>query len=101
MTSPCMENGKCEKCFPKACTNDTITDIDGYPLYRRRNAEDGGHTFTISMSTSSNQVEIDNQWVVLYSPLLPKTYKAHISVEFCSSLKSMKYICKYVMRAVI
>ncbi|GFW69060.1 helitron_like_N domain-containing protein [Trichonephila clavipes] len=33
---------------------------------------------------------------VPYSPLLSKTYNAHINVEFCSSVKSIKYICKYV-----
>ncbi|GFQ97796.1 helitron_like_N domain-containing protein [Trichonephila clavata] len=82
MTSPCMENGKCEKRFPKQYTNDTVTDIDGYPLYRRRNFENGGHIFTMRMSNSTNQVEIDNQWVVPYSRLLSKTYKAHINVEF-------------------
>ncbi|XP_050549141.1 uncharacterized protein LOC126910538 [Daktulosphaira vitifoliae] len=95
MISPCMEDGKCKKKFPKQCINDTITDIDGYPLYRRRNAENGGHTFTMRMSNAI-EVEIDNQWVVPYSPLLSKTYKAHINVEFCSSVKSIKYICKYV-----
>lgn len=42
MTSPCMENGKCKKNFPKPHTNDTITDIDGYPMYRRRSTENGG-----------------------------------------------------------
>ncbi|CAB3227232.1 unnamed protein product [Arctia plantaginis] len=39
MTSPCMENGKCKKKFPKPHTNDTITDIDGYPMYRRRSSD--------------------------------------------------------------
>ncbi|GFW14726.1 uncharacterized protein TNCV_1561891 [Trichonephila clavipes] len=43
-----------------------------------------------------NQVEFDNEWVVPYSPLLSKTYKAHINVELCSSVKSIKYICNYV-----
>ncbi|XP_055910582.1 uncharacterized protein LOC129944943 [Eupeodes corollae] len=43
--------------------NDTITDVDGYPLYRRRNDDDcgGGNTFKIRTS-NSNQLEIDNQW---------------------------------------
>ncbi|XP_057664480.1 uncharacterized protein LOC130898900 [Diorhabda carinulata] len=96
MTSPCMENGKCKKNFPKPHTNDTITDIDGYPMYRRRSTENGGHTFTMRLPNFPNQVEFDNQWVVPYSPLLSKTYKAHINVELCSSVKSIKYICKYV-----
>lgn len=96
MTAPCMEDGKCKKRFPKQYTNDTITDIDGYPLYRRRNTENGGQTFTKKTSNLKNQVEINNQWVVPYSPLLSKTYKTHINVELCSSVKSIKYICKYV-----
>ncbi|XP_055948334.1 uncharacterized protein LOC129981502 [Argiope bruennichi] len=96
MTSPCMENGKCKKNFPKPYTNDTITDIDGYPMYRRRNTDNGGHTFIMRLPNFTNQVEFDNQWVVPYSPLLSKTYEAHINVELCSSVKSIKYICKYV-----
>jgi hypothetical protein len=34
--------------------------------------------------------------VVPYSPLLSETFDAHINVEFRSSVKSIKYICKYV-----
>ena len=41
-------------------------------------------------------VEVDNRWVVPYSPLLSKTFKAHINVEYCNSVKSIKYIYKYV-----
>ncbi|XP_018782737.1 PREDICTED: uncharacterized protein LOC108965030, partial [Bactrocera latifrons] len=88
MTSPCMENGKCKKNFPKKSTNDAITDIDGYPLFRRRNAD--------NEPLINNQLESDNQWVVPYSPLLSETYKAHINVDLCSSVKSIKYIYKYV-----
>ena len=95
MTWPCMVDRKCKKRFPKEYTNDIITDIDSYPLYRRRNAENGGHAFTMRMSDYTNQVEIDSQWVVPCLPLLSKTYKGHINVELCSSVKSSKYICKY------
>ncbi|GFV93374.1 helitron_like_N domain-containing protein [Trichonephila clavipes] len=42
MMSPCMDNGKCTKRFPKPCQTDTITNIDGYPSYRRRNVDNGG-----------------------------------------------------------
>ena len=42
------------------------------------------------------RVDIDTRWVVPYSPLLCKTFKAHINVELCSSVKSIKYIYKYI-----
>lgn len=93
-SSPCMDNGKCTKRFPKDLLSDTITGVDGYPLYRRRSQENGGNTFMLERTDC--EIEIDNRWVVPYSPLLSKTYKAHINVEFCSSVKSIKYICKYV-----
>lgn len=96
INSPCMDNGKCTKRFPKDLLTDTITGNDGYPLYRRRSTENGGHSFMLTARNQQNDIEIDNRWVVPYSPLLSKTYKAHINVEFCNSVKSIKYICKYV-----
>ncbi|GBP83349.1 hypothetical protein EVAR_54366_1 [Eumeta japonica] len=51
---------------------------------------------TTNMIHGPCDIDIDNRWVVPYSPLLSKTYNAHINVEFCSSVKSIKYICKYV-----
>ncbi|XP_044584940.1 uncharacterized protein LOC123265309 [Cotesia glomerata] len=44
-SSPCMSDGKCTKNFPKDFTNDTITNVDGYPIYRRRNPDNGGQSF--------------------------------------------------------
>ncbi|XP_044592065.1 uncharacterized protein LOC123270186 [Cotesia glomerata] len=38
----------------------------------------------------------DNRWIVPYSPILSKAFDAHINVEYCNSVKSIKYICKYV-----
>lgn len=93
-SSPCMANGKCTKNFPKEFSNDTITNVDGYPIYRRRNTDNGGQSFT--KNVKNVDIDIDNRWVVPYSPLLSKTFNAHINVEFCSSVKSIKYICKYV-----
>ncbi|GFX22534.1 ATP-dependent DNA helicase [Trichonephila clavipes] len=71
--------------------NDTVTNVDGYPIYRRRNPENGGQSFIKNINNTD--IDIDNRWVVPYSPLLSKTYNAHINVEFCSSVKSIKYIC--------
>ncbi|GFT86759.1 helitron_like_N domain-containing protein [Trichonephila clavipes] len=89
MTSPCMENGKCKKNFPKPHTNDTITDIDGYPKYRRRSTENGGHTFTMRLPNFPNQVEFDNEWVVPYSPLLSKLTKLISMLSFAVLLNQL------------
>ncbi|GFW73039.1 ATP-dependent DNA helicase [Trichonephila clavipes] len=89
--SPCMSDGKCTKRYPRDLLAETITGNDGYPLYRRRSTEDGGKS--IKLKVLNNTIDVDNRWVVPYSPLLLKTYNAHINVEYCHSVK---YICKYV-----
>ncbi|KMQ85421.1 dna helicase, partial [Lasius niger] len=63
---------------------------DGYPQYRRRSPADGGFTVEI------NGKELDNRWVVPYNAVLSRAFNAHINVEYCNSVKSIKYICKYV-----
>lgn len=89
-----MIDEKCSKRFPKALTSDTITGNDGYPLYRRRSTEDNGKSTIVKIR--NQDIEIDNRWIVPYSPLLSKTYKAHINVEYYNSVQSIKYVCKYV-----
>ena len=80
--SPCMKDGKCTKRYPRALQSDTITGNDGYPLYRRRAPEHGGYAFVMKMRNA--EVDIDNRWVVPYSPLLSKVFNAHINVEYCN-----------------
>ncbi|GBM89939.1 hypothetical protein AVEN_88660-1 [Araneus ventricosus] len=41
---------------------------------------------------------IDNRWVVPYNPWLLKKFNAHINVEVCASVKSVKYLYKYVYK---
>ena len=41
---------------------------------------------------------MSNQWVVPYNPYLCRKYNAHINVELCSSVKSVKYLYKYVYK---
>lgn len=94
--SPCMVDGKCPKRYPRNLTNETITGNDGYPLYRRRSPDDGGKTITVKVN--GNDFVVDNSWIVPYSSLLSKTFKAHCNVEYCNSVKSIKYICKYVTK---
>lgn len=75
---------------------ETITGNDGYPLYRRRSTSDNGRS--IILKVNQQDIEIDNRWIVPFSPLLSKTFKAHINVEYCHSVKSIKNICKYVTK---
>ena len=59
-------------------------------FYRRRTLEDGG------FETEVGKYKVDNRWIVPYSPLLLKIFNAHINIEFCNSIKSIKYVCKYI-----
>lgn len=89
-----MKDNKCTKRYPRDLIRDTQTGEDGYPRYRRRSPEDGG--FSAVLKRYNQDIEIDNRWIVPYCPLLSKMFKAHINVEYCNSVKSIKYICKYV-----
>ena len=91
-TCPCMKDRHCTKHFPKSFTEHTITGNDGYPQYRRRSPEQGG----IQARLSRRSMPIDNRWVVPYNPYLLRTFQCHLNVEICSSVKGVKYICKYI-----
>ena len=73
----------------KAFQEETILNSDGYPLYKR---PDNGRTI------ERNGVILDTRWVVPYCPYLLLKYDAHINVEACMSIKSVKYIFKYVYK---
>ncbi|XP_008482471.2 uncharacterized protein LOC103519163 [Diaphorina citri] len=88
--SPCMTGGSCSKRYPRPLSKFTQTADDGYPQYRRLSPSEGGHIVNIK------GIEIDNRWVVPYNPVLSRTFSAHINVELCNSVQSIKYICKYV-----
>ena len=85
--SVCMADGECTKDFPKDFQSETRMKADGYPLYKRR---DNGRTVIIGA------VQVDNRWIVPYNPYLSKKFCAHINVEACTTVKSVKYIFKYV-----
>ncbi|ELP91475.1 hypothetical protein EIN_143750 [Entamoeba invadens IP1] len=77
----CMENDKCIKYFPKPLCDET-TLINGYPIYRRRQ----------SSTVKIGKYQLDNSWVVPFNPYLLKRFRAHINVECCSGVESIKYI---------
>jgi hypothetical protein len=92
--SPCMNNGKCSKKYPHKLVKDTQTGDDGYPTYRRRSPDDGGYTAILKVR-GQTKIVVDNRWVVPYCPVLSRCFNAHINVEYCHSVKAIKYICKY------
>ena len=94
----CMKDGRCTKRFPRDLLKETQTDRDGYPLYRRRAPGDGGFEAKIKVTHIPEPVTVDNRWVVPYSPLLSKIFNCHVNVEFCNSVKAIKYICKYIYK---
>ena len=90
-----MQDGKCIKRFPRPFLQDSQTGQDGYPLYRRRMPENGGQTCKLKIRCGE-EVIVTNQWIVPHNQLLCKIFQAHINVESCNSVKSIKYICKYI-----
>ena len=36
--------------------------------------------------------------MVLYNSVLSRMFKANVNVEYCNSVKAIKYICKYVYK---
>ena len=79
--SPCMEDGKCSRFFPKKWKCETVVDQDGYPIYRRRN--DGKY------------IE-KNRYVVPYNPNLLLRYQAHLNIEWCNQSTFIKYLFQYI-----
>ncbi|XP_076886916.1 uncharacterized protein LOC143536921 [Bidens hawaiensis] len=92
MSSPCME-GEPKKCrfhYPRQFNKHTTQGKDAYPLYRRR---DTGLTVHVQ-----GQSSLDNRWVVPYNPKLLMMLNCHINLEICSSIKSVKYLFKYIYK---
>uniref|UniRef100_A0A915DMJ8 Uncharacterized protein n=1 Tax=Ditylenchus dipsaci TaxID=166011 RepID=A0A915DMJ8_9BILA len=80
-----MIHGPCGHHNPNC--GETAIGEDSYAFYKR---SENGHTFE-----NKNGVIIDNRWVVPYNKKLALRYDAHINVEICASIKSVKYLYKY------
>ena len=97
--SPCMQDGHCSKKYPKQYNSETLLGADSYPLYKRSSPDSGGQVSTIRMRIiggSHVSQEVDNRWIVPYNKLLLRSMNCHCNVELCMSIKSIKYVLKYV-----
>ena len=87
--APCMIDGCCTKNFPKDFQETTELHANGYPKYRRREASPrvvkGEHVF-------------DARDVVPYHPYLSKLFQCHLNVEYCGTIRAVKYLYKYTYK---
>jgi len=87
--APCCAGGSCAKGFPKKFVEETLLQESGYPIYRRR--DDSG-------KCSKGETPVDARDVVPYNPYLSKRFMCHINVEYCGSIKAVKYLYKYTYK---
>ncbi|XP_021754905.1 uncharacterized protein LOC110720203 [Chenopodium quinoa] len=79
----------CKYNYPKSYLEETTTNEDGFPLYKRRNT---GEHVRIRGAT------LDNRWVIPYNPYLSMLFDCHLNVEVCSTIQAVNYLYKYVYK---
>jgi hypothetical protein len=89
LNAPCMEDGKCYKQYPRKFQSEMVTDVNEYPIYRRRD---------MKRTVLVHGIELDNCWVVPHNVYLSTKYNAHINVEVYNNIRAVKYLFKYVYK---
>ena len=84
-----MVHGSCSKHYPREYGDETYESADAYPVYHRRN---DGRRVIIWYAV------LDNRYVVPYNRALALQYRCHINVEVCATVRSVKYLHKYVYK---
>jgi hypothetical protein len=93
----CLENGRCKKYYPKSFCEQTVMNDDGYPEYAR---PDNGRTILKESGAAGarNVTTYTNRDVVPHCRELLVEFQCHINVEVCASIKSVKYVHKYIYK---
>jgi hypothetical protein len=87
--APCMEDGKCKKQYPRKFQYEMVTDVNKYPIYRRRDTR---------RPILVHGVELDNGWVVPHNVYLSTKYDMHINIKVCNNIRAVKYLFKYIYK---
>ena len=77
------------KTFSKRVPKKTVLSADGYLYDKRRND---------NRTIVRHNQNVDNRFIVPYCPVLLYIFNCHINVEVVSSVKSVKYLYKYVYK---
>jgi hypothetical protein len=78
-----------QKKYPCKFQSETATDVNGYPIYRRR---DTRHTVLV------HGIQLDNRWVVPHNVYLSTKYDAYINVKVYNNICVVKYLFKYIYK---
>ena len=96
-SSPCMQDGKCSKGYPKPFNDKTVIKSGiSYPEYERLAPAHGGRSIVVNLN--SKEFVIDNTWIVPYSPFILLRFNGHANIELCFSPTASKYLFKYVTK---
>ncbi|GKC26763.1 DNA helicase, partial [Tanacetum coccineum] len=89
-SATCTQNSsRCKKEFPKEYCNETYVDKSGFVHYKRRDT---------GVTTTRQNVSLDNRYVVPYNKQLLLAFYAHINVEYCGWTMLIKYLFKYISK---
>ena len=80
-SAPCSRDGRCSKRFLEAFSALTTNAEDGYLVHRCR---DNGRVVNVGGA------QMDNRWVVAYNQYLLPKFNAHINVEICRPVSSVR-----------
>ncbi|GKD57303.1 hypothetical protein Tco_1290690 [Tanacetum coccineum] len=85
----CMQNGPCNKHFPKQYNEKTYFDSNGHMQYRRRDT---------GVYVMKGESKLDNCNVVSYNRALCLAFEAHINIEYFDWSMLIKYLFKYISK---
>ena len=99
----CMENIEhdekeliCDNNYPNVFIYETIFEDNGYSKYRKMTTEHDSRNVTVVSDIEKYMKYCDNRSVIQHNRYVMSKYGVYINVEYCGSVKAIKYIYNYV-----